>query len=131
MSGFTFFNALFGILIPILLAVYAAFLARRANKIAEESDRKMTVIADSKIDEALAIMAEHLKDTQASKRVVENFGLGGAYITLTEIRQITSNFNAASDLKEYAHHTKKKALITEYIIPILEDLYYIKNAYIQ
>lgn len=119
-------------LLAVLLGALSLFISGYAAKIAKKSDKKMTAIADSQIDEKLAIFAAHLDFTHKVKRVIDELGLGGsAYLSLNNILRIKSDFNAVYDLMEYAIPKKNEQLIVDYIIPILKDLRYIKNAYLQ
>lgn len=119
-------------LLAVLLGALSLIISGYAAKIAKKSDKKMTAIADSQIDEKLAMMAGYLSITRHVKRNIDELGLGDpAYVSLNDIRRIKSDFNAVSDLREYVIPEKKEQLIVIYIIPILEDLYYIKNTYLQ
>ena len=134
MSEFTFSYAILGIIVPLIFSGIALYLGHRANvlakdanEIANQSDKKMKAIADSQIDEKLAMMAVYLADTDATLR---NMNLGVVW-TLNKIRKLNSDFYAVFDLKEYASDKKNEVLIINYIIPILENLYSMKKRYLK
>lgn len=115
--------------LALILGIESVILSKKANKLADQSDKKMKALADSQIDEKLAIMAEHLKESLVgSKNTAElkNQEKEQDY-WLNEIRRIQSDFNAVTDLKEYASPEKKQKLIENYIVPILEALNTIKE----
>ena len=85
----------------------------------------MKALADSQINEKLAILAKHLDGTEAT---LENMDIGLVW-TLNEIRRVNNDFNAISDLKDYASDKKKKELIIHYLLPILKNLYSMKKRY--
>ena len=111
--------------LSVIISKRANKIAEEANEIAEQSDKKMTAIADSQIDEKLAMMAAYLADTDATLRNMNS----GVVWTLNEIRKLNSDFYAVFDLKEYASDKKNEVLIKYYIIPILENLYPMKKRY--
>ena len=113
--------------LSVIISKRANEIAEGANEIAEQSDKKMTAIANSLIDEKLAMMAAYLTDTDATLR---NMNLGVVW-TLNEIRKLNSDFYAVFDLKEYASDKKNEVLIINYIIPILENLYSMKKRYLK
>ena len=113
--------------LSVIISKRANEIAEGANEIADQSDKKMKALADSQIDEKLAIMAEHLKESLVGSKNTAELKNREQDYWLNEIRRIQSDFNAVTDLKEYASSEKKKELIEDYIIPILEALNTIKE----
>ena len=87
-------------------------IAEKANEIAKQSDKKMTAIADSQIDEKLAIMATH------------RGAISRAICSKDNIQRFKNDFNALYDLKSYTSKGKEKELLENYIKPILAMLQY-------
>ena len=114
MSGFT-----------LLLGFLSLIISLIAIKIAKESDRKMKALADSQINEKLAIFAKYLDNIEAILESMDN----GFVCKLNDIRSVNHDFNAVSDLKDYASDKKKKELIIHYLLPILKNLYSMKERY--
>lgn len=143
MSGFTFFDTLlvFIAIIPILISLYAVLVSKRANEIAEQSDKKMTAIADSQIDEKLAMMAIYREAITITSELLPSalsysansfrkyHGLRHKVWNLDDMHKLHYDFNAVSDLNEYASDEKIEELIIYYIIPILKNLYSITKKY--
>lgn len=136
MSGFTFFDTLlvFIAIIPILISLYAVRVSKRANEIAEQSDKKMTAIADSQIDEKLAMMAIYREAITITSELLTSalsyspnsfrkyHGLSQKVWNLDDMHKLHYDFNAVSDLNEYASDEKREELIIYYIIRILSKL---------
>lgn len=116
MAGFTHFELLFAVM-AFGISIYAAILSKK-------SDRKMTAIADSQIDEKLAIMAGYLTDIKSTLGIMKKLRV---VWSLNDMRKLNSDFYAIYDLKKYASDKKNEVLIKYYIIPILENLYSIKK----
>lgn len=122
------------LIISILAIIIAIGLGLWSNKVSGDANRRVTALANSQIDEKLAVMAGHLEDSKLNlsginkvlieDEDVEEFIEG---FSLNPYRQIKSDFNAVTDLKKYASDTKKEALIKHYIIPILKNLYSTKK----
>lgn len=115
-------------ILALVFGVSSFIIAWKSKHISEESDTKMKKLTDSQIDEKLAMFAEYLANTHATLKMMKR-PYPRAVWALNEIRRVNSDFNAVSDLKKYASPSKKEALITDYIIPILKDLYSIKKMY--
>ena len=102
MSGFTFEQVIFSIIIPITISIYAACLSWK-------SDKKMKALTAYHLDKQLAMMPVHHHD------------LAYKIYSTEAIYRFKNDFKALLDLKKFIPTDKKKELKI-FLTPILSML---------
>ena len=92
----------------ILISLLALFCSLIALGIAVKSNKLAKAISNLEFDEKLAVMAAHIEK------------LNKTDYSVALLETIRNDFNAVSNIKDYASQEKKTRLINDYIIKIIE-----------